>query len=79
MLLPGRFRLALDQFFIAASLALPQGKHRVRIACALIDRALGRNDFSTTAGTCTSSRSSFLNVDVQQLVLVFHFALSLLI
>src|SRR5947209_2164171 len=72
MLLGRLLRRSLNQFLIAASLALPKRKHRVRIAGVLVNGAVRRNDLSATTRTCPTARSSLFDVDIQQLALVFH-------
>src|SRR5437660_10277767 len=72
MLLGRLLRRSLNQFLVAASLALPKWKHRVRIGGALVNGALRWDNLSAASRTCASTRGSLFDVDIQQLALVFH-------
>ncbi len=53
---------------IAASFALPDCKHRVRITDALIDRAVRRYDLAATSRTSTTTRGTRFDVNRQRVI-----------
>ena len=65
MLLGRLLRRSLNQFLVAASLALPKWKHRVRIAGVLVNGAVRRNDLSAAARTGAPAGGAAVDVDLQ--------------
>jgi len=72
MLFAGRLLWFLREFFITASLALPNRKHLVRVTRALINGAPRRDNLSATARTGATTRGTLFNVNFQEFSDVCH-------
>ena len=60
------------KLFVATTLALPHGKNCIRIAGALVNRALRWNNFATTLWAGSAPRRATINIDLQKCSVISH-------
>lgn len=54
---------ALRHFFVTTAFTLPDGKQSSWVGRALINRAIGRDDFAAAARTDAAASGSFVDID----------------